>query len=95
VLVHAVPNVIAMVTSVAAIVAMLLVVRRIGGEVGLMFRLIAGGVFVAVFLHAGSELARLLELVSEQALMPVMGVLLSAGSIAFFAAAVVGLRALR
>lgn len=54
-----------------------------------MLRLVILGMFLSVFVHAGVELAAALGAIPEVALMPVMGTLLSAGSLAFFAAGIV------
>jgi hypothetical protein len=93
---EALPNVAAMVTSLAAMIALSLVVPRIGGQIGWMVRLIVVGVFFSVFLHAALELAaETTDVVSPRMLMLMMGVLVSLGSVSFCAAGVVGLRALR
>lgn len=89
------PSVIAMTASLAACISLGAVVRKLGGEIGLMLRLLAVGLFLAVFLHAGLELAQVFGLFGATTLMIGMATLLSLGSLAFCAAAWVGLRALR
>lgn len=91
----AIPNVLAMVTSLVAVVLLALVTRRIGGQIGSALKLLGLGVFLSVFLHAGAELAEIFGLLSPDLLMVVMSVLLTAGSLAFCAGGVVALRALR
>ncbi|MBI5507747.1 MAG: hypothetical protein HY903_03225 [Deltaproteobacteria bacterium] len=90
-----IPNVVAAITSLAAIVALAIMAPKLGGQIGLTIKLIVVGVFFSVFLHAGVELAATTGILGEQALMVVMGLLLSLGSVAFFAAGIIGLRALR
>lgn len=93
---HALPNVVAMVASLAAVLSLsVLAWRMAGGELALVAKLIALGVFFSVFLHAGAELAETFGLLGEGRLLTVMGVLLSLGSVSFCAAGVLGLRALR
>lgn len=91
----ALPNVLAMVTSLAAMVTLGLTVPRLGGQLGTVLRLVIGGVFFSVFLHAGFELAEVLGYVTSTSLMVIMGTLVTVGSICFCAAGVVGLRVLR
>jgi hypothetical protein len=92
---EALPNVVAMFSSAAAMIALGLVIPRLGGHLGAMLRLVIVGVFLSVFLHAGFELAATFGAVSARALMVTMGVLVSVGSVSFCAAGIVGLRALR
>lgn len=89
------PNLLAMATSFAAMVLLGLLVPKLGGQIGAMLRWIIAGVFLSVFLHAGAELAVALGLLAPERLLPLMGLLLSAGSAAFCAGGLVGLRALR
>jgi hypothetical protein len=95
-LIHALPNLVATAASFAAMLALgSLAARMTGGQFAAVVKLIAIGVFFSVFLHAGAELAETFGLLGEKLLMVVMGLLLSVGSIAFCAAGVLGLRALR
>lgn len=91
----AVPQVLALVTSAVAVLLLLRVIRRIGGAIGASLKLLSLGVVLAVFLHAAAELAELLGLLSPEALMVVMGILVTSGSLAFCAGGVVALKALR
>lgn len=91
----AIPNLLAMAASLGAMVLLWLVQGRLGGQLGAMLRLVNAGVFLAVFLHAGAELAEALGLLATGHLAPVMSVLLTAGSIAFGVAGLIGLKALR
>jgi PAS domain S-box-containing protein len=92
---HALPNVVAMVTSLAAMVALsALAMKMTGGRFALVARLVAAGVFFSVFVHAGSELAEAFGLIKMKTLMEVMGVLLSAGSILFCVAGILGVKSL-
>jgi uncharacterized membrane protein len=91
----AAPNLLAMATSLAAVVLLSLVIRRIGGQIGAALRLLSLGVFLSVFLHAGAELAEVFGLLSPDVLMVLMGSLVTSGSLAFCAGGVVALRAVR
>ncbi len=91
----AAPQILALVTSAVAVVLLFRVNRRIGGAIGASLRLLSLGVLLAVFLHAAAELAEAVGLLSQEALMVVMGVLVTTGSIAFCAGGVVALKALR
>lgn len=91
----ALPNVLAMVTSLAAMVSLGLVIPRLGGQIGSVLKLVIVGVFFSVFLHAAVELAEVLGLLGPDVLMVAMGSLVTVGSLSFCAAAFVGLRALR
>jgi hypothetical protein len=93
--VDSLPNVVAMATSLVAIVSLSILAPKLGGQIGLVLKLVVVGVFFSVFLHAGVELAEVRGLLRDGAIMALMGVLVSLGSVSFCAAAVVGLRALR
>jgi len=91
----AVPNVLALGTSLMAVILLAQVIRRIGGQIGAALKLLSLGVFLSVFLHAAAELAEIFGLLSPSLLMVVMAVLVTSGSLAFCAGGVVALRALR
>jgi hypothetical protein len=92
----ALPNVVAMLASIAAMASLAtLAAKMTGGQLAIVAKLIALGVFFAVFLHAGIELAEMFELVGAKTVMVVMSVLLSVGSLSFCAAGILGVRALR
>lgn len=89
------PTLIALVASTAAMASMSLVARRLGGQIGLVLKLVVVGICLSVFMHAGLEVAQVMGLFDHGMLMVLMDVLVTAGSVAFFAAGVFGLRALR
>jgi len=89
------PNLLALVSSLVAVVALSAVARKLGGGLGNMLKLLLLGIFLSVFVHAGVELAQTAGLVEERTLLWSMGILISLGSLAFCAAAWVGLRTLR
>lgn len=89
------PNVAAMVASAAAMVTLGLAARRLGGQLGTVLKLVVSGIGLAVFLHAGAELAGAFDIVDEHALLFIMGALVTVGSLLMSAAGVVALRALR
>lgn len=90
-----IPHVLAMCSSLAAVVSLSAVARMVGGQIGTMVKLLVAGVFLAVFMHAGAELAQATGLLEDGVLMMVMGGLLTLGSLSLCAAAWVGWKALR
>lgn len=89
------PNLLALLSSLLAVVALAVVARKLGGGLGHMLRLLLLGIFLSVFIHSGVELAQTVGLLDERTLMQSMGILISLGSVSFCAAAWVGLRTLR
>lgn len=86
------PNILAMISSFVAIVLLAVVILKVGGSLGVVLKLLSAGIFFAVFAHAGIELASIYGIVAEELLMPVMGALLTAGSILFMIAGLYGLK---
>jgi len=93
-LIRFLPNAAAMASSLVAIVILGMVTPKIGGQIGLMLKFISLGVFASVFMHAGFELAETFGLLSGDALLVVMGFLITLGSALFCTAGIIGLRAL-
>jgi len=89
------PNVLAMISSFIAMILLGLVAPKIGGVLGRMLKLLIAGIFFAVFLHAGVELAQLYGAVDEAVFLPIMGALLTIGSALFMVAGLVGLKSLK
>lgn len=89
---EAIPNIIAMISSLAAMLMLLKVIPKIGGSIGRMIKMLVAGIFCSVFLHAGVELAEVFALIGEAALMPIMGTLLTVGSFAFIIAGWIGIK---
>ncbi len=89
-----IPNVIAMICTFVAMIMLGRIFPKIGGSIGRMIKLIIVGLFFSLFLHAGFELAEAFHLLGENILMPIMGILMSIGSIALIAAGWVGLKSL-
>lgn len=92
---NVVPTLAALIASTAAMVTMSMVAQRLGGQIGLVLKLVVVGVGLSVFMHAGLEVAAVMGFFSHARLMTLMDALVTAGSMAFFAAGIVGLRALR
>jgi hypothetical protein len=90
-----IPNILAMLGSLISMVLLAMIIPKIGGSIGLMIKLLILGIFFSVFIHAVCELATAFCLLSEQILMPIMGVLLSIGSLFFILASIVGLKSLK
>lgn len=86
------PNILAMVSSFIAIILLGIIILKIGGSIGVVLKLLSAGIFFAVFAHAGIELASLYGIVEEAVLMPVMGALLTVGSVLFMIAGVCGIK---
>ena len=76
-------NILAMIFSLIGVVMLTKAALAMGGEFGKSLKVIVVGIFLAVFVHAGFELAAAYELMSEEVLMFSMGILLSTGSLAF------------
>lgn len=79
------PNIIAMVFSLIAIIQLTIAATKIGGFVGKAINLLIVGIFLSVTVHAGFELAAQFGFLSENQLMPIMGTLITSGSIFFIA----------
>ncbi|WP_211829890.1 hypothetical protein [Kistimonas asteriae] len=76
-------NTAAMLFSSIAMVVLLKVASQFGGVIGKTLKFITAGIFMSVFCHAGFELLAVMELINEELLFPVMGTLLTVGSISF------------
>lgn len=74
-------NIIAMVASLVGVVMLAKVSAKVGGVVGSCLKLVVVGIFFSIFIHAGVELMAAYELMDEEVLLPIMGVLLSVGSL--------------
>lgn len=48
---------------------------------GQCLKLVVAGIFFSIFIHTGAELLAAYELVGEAVLLPIVGVLLSLGSL--------------
>lgn len=86
-------NILALISSFLAVVFLTIAAFRVGGSIGKALKMIALGIFFAVFIHAGFELAETYNIISSEALMPVMGTLLTFGSILLSIAGYIGLKA--
>lgn len=88
-----VPNIIAMASSIIAIILLVQLARQMkGGSLSSVINLLVAGIALSVTIHAGAELANIYGLISEDVLFPIMGSLLSLGSILFIVAGVKGLQ---
>ena len=86
------PNFIALIFSLTATVTLLAASKKIGGFVKQVLVLLMGGIFLSVTAHAAFELAAAFGVFTEDQLLPIMGTLLSVGSMFFIAAAVLAVR---
>lgn len=89
------PNIVALIGTFITMIVLSLVATKIGGVLGKMVKLLIVGIFFSVFLHSGFEVAGAYHMINEEALMRVMGGLLTIGSIFFIYAGLVGLKALK
>lgn len=89
------PNLLAMLFSLVAVVVLAVVAVKVGGLIGAMLKYLVAGIALGVMVHAGMELLAAFGVVSESTLMVVMGLLLTIGSILFLAAGYVGLKFIR
>lgn len=76
-------NFIAMAFSFIGVIMLGKASVKMGGAIGKTLKIIVAGIFLSVFVHSGFELAASMGKISEETLLPVMGVLLSLGSIGF------------
>ncbi len=90
-----IPNILALIGSSISMIVLTMLIPKIGGSIGLMLRLLITGIFFSVFVHSGAELAQTYNLLSEHALMQIMGALLSIGSLFFILAGIVGIKSLK
>ncbi|MBI4680204.1 MAG: hypothetical protein HY753_03055 [Nitrospirae bacterium] len=90
-----IPGLIALISSLIAMIMLLKVVPVIGGSIGRMIKMMVAGIFFSVFLHAGVELAAGFGLISEGPLMIIMGILITAGAVAFISAGSIGIKSLK
>ena len=56
---------------------------QMSNSVGKGLQIITAGIFLSVFCHAGFEVMALLDMIDEEIFFPVMGSLLSIGSLGF------------
>ena len=85
-------NLAAMSLSLLAVIQLAVLVPKIGGDFGTMFKLTSAGIFFAVFVHSLVELLAVFEVIDERALLLAMGGLITLGSACFLAAAAVARR---
>ena len=91
---EAIANVLALLFSLVGIVLLVVVLVKfkIAGTIGKFFKWMIVGIFLAVVVHAAFELAAIYNVINEQALFPVMGTLLSIGSLCFIIGSWIALR---
>ncbi len=85
----------ALVSSTVAIFLLRLVAVKIGGYLGKMLKFLLAGIFFAIFVHSLAELAEVLNIISGNTLMVIMGILLTLGSICFICASYFGFKAIK
>ena len=85
------PNVIAMIFSIVAMIQLFYAAFKIGGVIGKIFKLLVIGIFFAVFIHAGVELLEGLGFIKEKYFLSIMGALISTGSVFFVIAGSIAL----
>lgn len=86
---------IAAVSSTVAMILLRLVAIKIGGYLGKMLKFLLVGMFFAIFVHSVAELAEVFNIISENTLMIIMGILLSLGSACFICASYFGFKAIK
>lgn len=74
-------NVIAMGASFVGVIMLGKVSAKVGGVIGSCLKLVVVGIFFSIFIHAGVEMLAAYDLMDEEVLLPIMGVLLSLGSV--------------
>lgn len=87
-----IPNILALIGSSISMIVLSMIIPKIGGSIGLVLRFLIIGIFFSVFIHSAAELAQIYNLLSENILMWIMGVLLSLGSLFFILAGIIGIK---
>lgn len=86
---------VALVSSLVAILLLRVVAVKIGGHLGKMLKFLLVGIFFAIVVHSGAELAEVLNIISGDILMIAMGILLTIGSACFICASYFGFKAIK
>lgn len=87
--IHLIPNIIALVLSLVAVVMLLqLTAKMRGGQLASVMNWMLMGIVFAVAIHAAAEMGELLGLLPEGILFYIMGTLLSLGSLCFIIAGI-------
>ncbi|MBT4857266.1 hypothetical protein HON52_03710 [Candidatus Uhrbacteria bacterium] len=90
------PNAIAATLSLVAIIMLFKFAQKMkGGKLSEVINYLVVGILFSVTIHAVFELLHAMELISAEALLPIMGALLSIGSVSFLIAGYKGLKALK
>ncbi len=87
-------NMTAMAAAFIAMCYLGIVVSKIGGSIGRMLKFLILGIFLAVFIHAGFELAAAFGFIDSFFSKPITAVLLTLGSVAFIIGGSIGARSL-
>ncbi|HAJ57506.1 MAG TPA: hypothetical protein DCL35_07035 [Candidatus Omnitrophica bacterium] len=85
-------NIIAMICSLIAMIQFAIAAPKIGGTVGKILKLLVVGIFFSVFTHAAVELACAYNFIAENDIMPIMGALITFGSLFFIAAGSIAIK---
>ncbi len=85
-------NMTAMIAAFIAMCYLGIVVSKIGGSIGMMLRFLILGIFLAVFVHAGFELATAFGFIDDSFSKTITAVLLTLGSVSFIAGGSIGAR---
>lgn len=86
------PNIMALICSLIAMIQLIIAAPKIGGAVGKILKLLTVGIFFSVFIHAGFELIGKAGFFNEHDLLVIMGVLISVGSLFFIIAGTIAIK---
>jgi hypothetical protein len=87
-------NATSMITALIAIFYLARIILKIGGSIGVMLKFLIAGIFLAVFVNAGFELAMAFGAISGGFANTVTAVLLTLGSVAFIIGASIGIKSI-
>ena len=84
------PNVLAMICTLIAVIMLIKIALKMGGILGEMLKYISAGLFFSILVHSFAELLNVFGLLDEKILLPLMGILLTLGSLLFIWASIIG-----
>jgi len=94
-LIEIIPNIFAIIGSLIGVIMLWQFSNTAGGAVAKALKLMLTGIVFSVFLHSLVEVMALAGLLSDRVLFPIMGVLLSIGSVLFIIAGWIGMKAFK
>lgn len=87
-------NATSMITALIAMCYLARIILKIGGSIGMMLKFLIAGIFLAVFVNAGFELAMASGAISGEFANTVTAVLFTLGSLAFIVGTSIGIKSI-